>query len=125
MPPVPDLVRLSKLDAHFSSDPQYTQHTYYISSAGQRRVRQEERWKRQKELGAGSFGAVYLERCVQGEKVGKVRAVKKIKKPEDTNYYRELEALAHFSYPKVSTISCSVCRYILMVQLLRSLSAAL
>lgn len=103
MPPVPDLVRLSKLDVQFSSNQQYTQHVYNISKAGQRRVRQEAKWKRQKELGAGSFGAVYLEQCVQGEKVGEVRAVKRIKKPKDLNYYRELEALAHFSYPQVST----------------------
>ena len=103
MPPVPDLVRLSKLDAQFSSKPQYTQHVYDVPEAGQRSVRREERWKRQKELGAGSFGAVYLEQCVQGDKEGNVRAVKRIKKPEDLNYYRELEALAHFSYPQVST----------------------
>ena len=119
-----DLVRLSKLDASFSSDPQYTQHIYYVSNAGQRRVRQEEQWKRQKELGAGSFGAVYLERCIHGGKEGTVRAVKKIKKPEDTNYYRELEALAHFSYPQVSIRPHYASRTIPLMRLQRSLSAA-
>ena len=98
-PPAPDLVSLSKLNAHFSSDPQYTQHVHHVSRPGQRSIIQKEQWKRQRKLGSGSFGAVYLEQCTKGDKEGKVRAVKEIKKPQDCNYYRELEALAFFFLP--------------------------
>jgi serine/threonine protein kinase len=97
-----DLVRLSKLDARFTSDPHHTRFVSIISRSGQRKIQQEEEWKREKKLGEGAFGAVYLEQCTQGDKEGKVRAVKKIRKPQDTNYYRELEAVALFSHPKVS-----------------------
>ncbi|KAF2163000.1 hypothetical protein M409DRAFT_26448 [Zasmidium cellare ATCC 36951] len=103
MPHIPDLVRLTRLDTQFSprdSRTRYTQHKCTGSKAGRRNTEEVERWQRTKALGRGSYGAVYLEKCIHGEKAGRVRAVKKIRKPFDTNYYRELEALAFFSYPK-------------------------
>ena len=103
MAQVPDIVRLSKLNAEFSLDPQFTKHVLESSRPGQRRVRQEERWTRQKELGRGAYGAVYLERCVHGNATGSVRAVKKIQRRGDNKYNRELEAIALFSRSKVST----------------------
>jgi serine/threonine protein kinase len=102
MSSVPDLVRRSELDAEIL-DHEHTRHVYFVSKLGQRKVREEECWKRRQELGSGSFGAVYLEVCTQGNKEGKLRAVKEIRKPKDTNYYRELEALAYFSHANVST----------------------
>jgi hypothetical protein len=102
MASVPELVRQSKRDAEVSPDCQYTQHTYYLSKLGQRKVKEEERWRRYQALERGAFGLVFLEKCVQGNKQGKVRAVKEIRKPENSNYYRELEAAALFSYPKVT-----------------------
>ena len=108
MTPVPDLVQVSKLDTQFHSDPEYIQHVQYVSGSTptQRRVRKEERWKRERALGSGGSGIVWLERCIQGDSEGKVRAVKKIQKC--SNYYRELEAIALFSHSKVSLLLLSI-----------------
>ena len=107
MTPVPDLVRISKLDTQFHLDPEYVQHVQYVSGSTlkERKVRKEERWKRERWLGRGGFGTVELERCIHGECEGKVRAVKKIQKLESSNYYRELEAIALFSHSKVSLLN--------------------
>ena len=119
MPPIPDLVRVSKLETEFSLNPEYTQHVQYVSGTTlrQRRVRKEERWKREKTLGNGSFGIVWLERCVQGDGEGKVRAVKKVQKLDSSDYHRELEAIALFSHSKASimlSFSRSFFRYLML-----------
>jgi len=100
MPPISDLVLLSKLDTRFCSSPEYTQHFQYVSASTleRRRVRKEERWKKERALGRGSSGVVWLEQCIQGDSEGKVRAVKIIQKLVGDNYYRELEAIALFSH---------------------------
>jgi hypothetical protein len=103
----PELVRQTKRSASFFSNPQYTQHVDYASKNGQRKVKEETRWQIKKALGKGGFGAVYLEECIQGDRKGGLRAVKEIKKPGDTNYYRELEAIALFSFKQVSTTAPS------------------
>ena len=102
---IPDLVQVSKLDTQFNLDPQYTQHVRYVSSSitKQRRIRKEEKWKRERRLGQGGFGVVWLEQCIQGDSKGEVRAVKKVPKLESVNCNRELEAIALFSHSKVST----------------------
>lgn len=75
-------------------------HIFYDTgpSASQRRVRREENWVREKFVGRGSFGNVYLEKCDSG----KLRAVKEIQKfvkpGEKLDYMRELEAVAKFSH---------------------------
>jgi len=104
MPPTPDIVRLSELEVDVPK-PRVTRHVYDISRPGQRKIRQREEWKRQKDLGSGAFGAVYLEQCTEGDKVGSVRAVKVIQKSTNINYDRELEAIALFSHQKVGTVS--------------------
>ncbi|KAL8855550.1 MAG: hypothetical protein Q9178_007819, partial [Gyalolechia marmorata] len=101
MPPVSDWVTVTELNAHLSPDSQLTKHIYYTSRPGQRKVRLEEHWARQRELGRGGFGAVYLEQCVKGDKQGRIRAVKEIQKSTGGNYNRELEAIALFSQPKI------------------------
>lgn len=103
MTPVPDLVQLSKLEVYPHSDPEYTQHVRYVSgsTATQRRVRQEEKWKREKKLGRGGYGTVWLERCVQGDRKSEVWAVKEVPKHGSSHYLRELEAIAFFSHHKV------------------------
>ncbi|KAL9024368.1 MAG: hypothetical protein Q9196_006568 [Gyalolechia fulgens] len=100
MPPVSDWVTVTELNAHLSPDSQLTKHIYYTSRPGQRKVRLEEHWGRQRELGRGGYGAVYLEQCVEGDKQGRIRAVKEIQKSTGGNYNRELEAIALFSQPK-------------------------
>ncbi|MCJ1269155.1 hypothetical protein MMC22_009044 [Lobaria immixta] len=97
-----DLLQVSKLETQFYSDPEYTQHVQYVSGSTprERKVRKEEKWMRERGLGRGSFGVVWLERCSQGDSKGKVRAVKKVEKLKSSDYYRELEAIALFSHSK-------------------------
>lgn len=109
---VPDLVKVSKLNTQFLSDPDCTQHIIEYVPEGnkdRRKVRKEERWKRKKKLGRGAFGIVYLEQCIQGDKKNELRAVKELPKQESENCYRELEAIALFSHPQVTTISIKIC----------------
>ncbi|KLU85752.1 CAMK protein kinase [Magnaporthiopsis poae ATCC 64411] len=68
-------------------------------AAGERFVTVEERWVREATLGEGAHGVVYRERL---EGVGRIRAVKEIKKSAcaELDYSRELEAIVKFSHPK-------------------------
>ena len=110
MLPIPDLVQVSKLDTQFHSEPEYTQHVQYVSGSAprQRKVRKEERWKRERAIGRGGFGVVWLERCSHGDSEGKVRAVKKFPKPKSNDHYRELEAIALFSHIQVDLLPLSI-----------------
>ncbi|EOO03023.1 putative calcium calmodulin-dependent protein kinase type 1b protein [Phaeoacremonium minimum UCRPA7] len=96
-----DLVRDSQLNTRFVAGA--IQHVYYLSSSTtrRRRIRTEETWRRQRELGNGTFGRVWLEGCVSGSKQGQLRAVKEISKDGASttiDYGRELEAIAKFSH---------------------------
>lgn len=104
--PSPDFVQVSKLDTQFHTNPDYIQHVKYVSSSNKktRGTRKEERWKRERRLGRGSFGVVWLQQCIQGVSVGEVRAVKELPRFEDSNCHRELEAIALFSHTKVSLV---------------------
>ena len=115
MTPVPDLVRLSKLDTRFHTDPQYTIHVEYMPGSGKDRrgVRREERWKQKKRLGRGGFGTVWLEQCIDGSKKDELRAVKQIQKHGNIDYFRELEAIALFSNAKVAI--STVHRFLLLL----------
>ena len=106
MTPIPDIVQDSKLEAEFHLDPEYTQHIQYVSgnTPGQRRLRKEQRWTKEKELGRGGFRIIWLERCVQEGSESEVRAVKKIQKVQSSYHYRELEAIALFSQTKVNLL---------------------
>ena len=99
-----DLVRDSKLDTCFGEGT--VQHIYQLSnpSTRQRRIRIEETWRGERQLGKGTFGRVWLQTCVSGPKKGEVRAVKEIFMDRSSNaidYGRELEAIAKFSNDKV------------------------
>jgi hypothetical protein len=100
---LPDLVRDSKLETQIFTD--HTVQTVYVSdpTTGQRCVPIEQRWHVAEQLGSGSFGVVYLEKCVSGPALGQVRAVKQLRKggSNASNYARELEAIAKFSHEKV------------------------
>ena len=106
MTPVPDLVRITKLDTQFLSDQKCTQHVKYVtkSATERRRVGKEEKWRRRERLGQGSSGIVWLELCIQGDMKGEKRAVKKVQKLDSGDYYRELEAIALFSHTNVSLL---------------------
>ena len=115
MPLILDLVRDSKLETKFYLG--YTQHVYYVPGATpcQRKVRKEERWERGRNLGAGGFGIIWLEKFVTENAEVKHRAVKEIRKavqrPKAADYSRELEATAKFSHPKVE---CTIHFYTLL-----------
>jgi calcium/calmodulin-dependent protein kinase I len=68
--------------------------------------RAEEEWKRQRELGNGMYGRIWLERCLAGARQGELRAVKEIvknrSKAAPVDYAREQEAIAKF-------LNCRVC----------------
>lgn len=49
-------------------------------------------------LGGGTFGQVYLEKCLEADRTEEKRAVKRIAKIGRIDYKRELEALAVLSY---------------------------
>ncbi|ETS75320.1 hypothetical protein PFICI_12264 [Pestalotiopsis fici W106-1] len=102
---VSDLVRDSKIETEWLGS--CLRHVFYDTgpSAKQRRIRREETWVRQKFVGRGAYGCVYLEQCEIGSSQ-KLRAVKEIKKSvvpgEELDYMRELEAVAKFSHQKYS-----------------------
>lgn len=105
---LPDLVRDSKLETHFLPDSSVeTVHTYLESdpTSQQRLVTRSEHWKRQKKIGGGGFGSVWLEKCTKGGRRGiEVRAIKQIeidRRSARIDYNRELEAIAKFSHWKV------------------------
>ena len=113
MPPMSDLVKLHKLDTQFDSN--YTRHFRYVRSSGadRKRIWKEERWKRQRRVGRGGYGTVWLEECIYGDPKGQLRAVKEIAKHESGDFNRELEAIALFSQDEVGfTLDLALCPFI-------------
>jgi hypothetical protein len=101
-----DLVLDSRLEVAIFAD--HTVQTEYRSARLDDKV--EETWTRTKELGSGSYGVVWLEKCMSGPNSGDLRAVKQIRKSEaglsHNNYHRELEAIAKFSQRRVRPLCC-------------------
>ncbi|KAH7124522.1 kinase-like domain-containing protein [Dactylonectria macrodidyma] len=101
---VPDFVRDSRMMTRFLPSGA-TEHTVYRvshQSPHLRPCRINEMWYRRRELGNGSFGCVWLEKCASGPAEGKLRAVKEIRKDPSlpVPYLRELEAMAKFSHER-------------------------
>ncbi|KAJ0424924.1 kinase-like domain-containing protein [Aspergillus carlsbadensis] len=104
---LPDLVRDSELETHFSPNCNVeTVHTYHERKP---RVRgrlaaRTEHWRRLGKVGGGGFGSVWLEKCTEpGQYEPKVRAVKQMEIKQwstQLDYNRELEAIAKFSHRK-------------------------
>ncbi|KAK4224559.1 kinase-like domain-containing protein [Podospora fimiseda] len=85
----------------------FIRHTYFNTdcSPDKQSVQREEVWKRERILGQGSHGIIYLERCRKNG--NKLRAVKGIKKytragENESAHKRELEAVVGFSRPQYS-----------------------
>ncbi|GAP92114.1 putative calcium calmodulin-dependent protein kinase type 1b protein [Rosellinia necatrix] len=102
---LPDLVRDSKLQTRFSSDNNdITTHIYY-DRPGRRAVPQQEIWKRERVLGSGGHGVVWLEKRLaissDNPTEASYRAVKQITSANSASVLEicksELEALAKFS----------------------------
>ena len=88
------MIDYHKLDTKFFTG--HVQHTTFHSDApeGRRWVKEVTNWYRDREIGCGSFGTVFLERSEKGE----YRAVKEIAKDKNStikiDYRRELMAMA-------------------------------
>jgi hypothetical protein len=108
----PHLVAVTRLSVRFSSDKShYFQSTSTLAQTAQpikTYTTQNVQWEREyKHLGGGTFGQVYLERCMEAGRTEERRAVKKIRKIRSIDYERELEVLALLSYrKKVHPLSC-------------------
>ena len=96
-----DLLEYFKLDAQYTSD-----HTLQVSYAkrpgiSRCKVRTEQRWYRDREIGHGTFGSVWLEVNRKGQGVTAQRAVKEVSKRlmqrSGIDYRRELLALSTLS----------------------------
>ncbi|KAJ5425069.1 hypothetical protein N7465_000139 [Penicillium sp. CMV-2018d] len=89
MPTIPDWVLDSKLETHFPPGSTYeTVHTYYEQeSLSQRPIKKSEHWQREKKIGDGGFGEVWLERCTKGNSHGHdVRAIKQMEVRRQVDY---------------------------------------
>jgi hypothetical protein len=88
----PDLViGYHKLNTIFFSDHDVQHRTFHSDAfLGVRQVEVVRSWYRERELGHGSFGIVFLQRSEKGE----IRAVKEIAKHGKINYNPELMAMA-------------------------------
>ncbi|KAJ5746945.1 kinase-like protein [Penicillium nucicola] len=87
--------KYSKLPVRFTRE--YTCHATRESILG---IKFEEKWKKERSLGQGAYGVVWLQQCVTDSSPGRLRAVKEIVKASSSdtfNYTRELKALAKFS----------------------------
>lgn len=101
---LPDLVIFKQLDTEFI-DSDLTCHLYSDSvpaSWHDTRPRKEY-WKRRRDaVGKGSYGVVWLEKCVKGQAKAQLRAVKQFPAPiTPKECVRELLAMAIFSHDKV------------------------
>src|ERR1700743_3172921 len=96
-----DLIEHFKLDAQICGD--HTLHTEYVSdpARGARKVKVEKRWYKERHLGDGAFGDVWLEAQKESDRVTAERAVKILQKRRmeslKIDYKRELLALAKLS----------------------------
>jgi hypothetical protein len=95
-----DLVALMRLAVRYSpGGKSYVQSTSTTALPAKRPTTQDVQWKREcKYLGGGTFGQVYLEKCMEAGRTEEKRAVKKIRKIGFVDYKRELEVLAALSY---------------------------
>jgi hypothetical protein len=105
-----DLVRDLELKTIFEG--QATLHIVRGHGTHQSLQEREERWRRKRKIGNGSFGVVWLEECITNDRqVLRLRAVKEIVRKDTSSntidYGRELEAMAKFSDKEVSIAECS------------------
>ena len=95
-----DLLDLLQLRANFETieGATYTEH-HRLFSDSSRQIRNQleiKRWKRERELGRGGFGTVYLEQETEGQ----LRAVKIVQRRSEkkaVEYLREVLAMANLS----------------------------
>ncbi|KAJ5952245.1 uncharacterized protein N7479_010658 [Penicillium vulpinum] len=101
-----DLVTDAKFRVEFYSDLVH-RFTFQSSSTPGQYVRRKERldiWKKEKPVGSGSCGSVWLHRCLTSENQEELQAVKMVNKKHlssgGIDFCKELEAIAKFSQKK-------------------------
>jgi hypothetical protein len=102
-----DLVADTKFRVEFQSDLVY-RFTFQSSDSTAQFVRRKEKldvWKKEKPVGSGSYGNIWLHRCLTSEAQGELQAVKSIRKTSlssgGIDFFKEIEAIAKFSQRKV------------------------
>lgn len=102
-----DLVADTKFRVEFHSDFVH-RFTFQSSNAPGQYMRRKERldvWKKEKSVGCGSYGSVWLHRCLTSEDQAELQAVKILGKrllsSVRIDFYKELETIAKFSQKKV------------------------
>ncbi|KAH9897216.1 kinase-like domain-containing protein [Xylariomycetidae sp. FL2044] len=104
MPHLPDLVLGTKLETSFQGD--HTVHFHDEHSDDERDTRPlagQETWEQTELLGQGGYGEVWLQRCIQGRRLSRLRAVKIVRLGNThAAYQRELETIAKFSQRRYS-----------------------
>ncbi|KAJ5356301.1 hypothetical protein N7517_010910 [Penicillium concentricum] len=101
-----DLVTDTKFRVEFYSDLVH-RFTFQSSNTPGQYVRRQERldvWKKEKAVGSGSYGSVWVHRCLTSENQGELQAVKMVNKSQlssgGIDFCTELEAIAKFSQKK-------------------------
>ena len=113
----PDHLLDWKLETPLSTSSTTVTHISYISgsSARERRVAVQETWKRDRMLGIGTYGTVWVQRCSSRSSPNRPgplpskRAVKEMRKTltngQTWDYVKELEAVVKFSHARVRNIA--------------------
>ncbi|KAI3328098.1 kinase-like protein [Xylariaceae sp. AK1471] len=101
---LPEYVRDSRWEVEFQPNPSYPIRILNTQSSGRRLIRREI-WTREKRLGHGGFGVIWLERAHANSQLSPgVRAVKELRFGKNHEHrkecIRELEALLKFSQRK-------------------------
>ncbi|KAJ5504905.1 kinase-like protein [Penicillium fimorum] len=102
-----DLVADTKFRVEFHADfvHRFTFHSSNIPDQYVRRMERLDIWKNEKEVGSGSFGNVWLQRCLTSEDQSELQAVKMVRKRKlssnGIDFFKELEAMAKFSQRKI------------------------
>lgn len=96
-----DLIEHFRLEVEFRSE--YTKHTFYRSdrAQGRRKEKVEEAWRRERQLGQGASGAVWLERERHSNSERAVKAIRKSEGLLSSVKYYEKEILAMAKLSKV------------------------
>lgn len=109
---LPDIVVFKKLETQFIPDKRGNDIICHKFDDGtpaswMQAPKRREYWKRHRQrVGRGSYGVIWLERCVKGRAEGQLRAVKQFPAPiTPTECERELLAIAVFSHDKVCVLS--------------------
>src|SRR4051794_26764603 len=103
MSELPSIVDGSQLQTVFSRG--FTIHRYSTSRRNPKDKGRKEYWRTEKRLGGGSYGTVWLQKCVKGrlDANSELRAIKVIptNKDRQTDWVRELETIMEFSHQTV------------------------